>query len=268
MPHSFVKPFSIALLSAFCLVAQVSAPSPGFVRYDRLPIGRVLGGAGNLVTVATTLGTAEAASFSSSGSLLAANGRIQLLEPDGSVAAQVPYRGATPFLNIGRGLATAIAWLPGSRVILHWDGHDFIAVSAALGPGEGLISSVSLAAPDTARFLVSNPDDTVCATLVSLASGNVISSNILPGVSGPAFQFGSHLLWANREGLQIEHPESGRQTLPLRLTRFTAEQMSEGWVHVFEPGNPAHYALCLTKGEPTLSQIPPASEQMAPLRAQ
>ena len=255
MPHLSFKLLSCTLLFACSLAAQISSPSPGFVRYDHLPIQRVLGVGGSLVPAPAAFGNAETASFSSSGALLATQTEIQLIRPDSSVAARIPFQGATPLLNIDRGFSSAVAWLADARILLHWDGRNLVPLSLAQDIPDGLVTSVSIAAPAIARFLITNSDNTVSAALVSLANGNLLSSDVLPQVEGPAYQFGPHLIWANREGLQIE--ENGRtRTLPFSLHHFAAEQMSDGWIHLFAAGNPTHFALCLTGPEPALWQIP------------
>lgn len=232
--------------------AQISAPSPGFVRYKEVPIQKLLGIPGNLVIAGSVFGPAEATAFSDTDGLIASNGTIKLVEKTGKVLGTFPYGGAAPLLQIEGGRERAMAWLPSRQTVVWWDRNDFLS-TAVNDPGA--VSSVLLLSPTAARLLITNPDHTVSAVTVALPDGNIVSSTLLPGIRGPAFQFGDRLIWADEDGLQVERSNGTRHVLPLPGAVFTAEQMSASWVHLFFRDNGSHWALHFGD-EPSLSMLP------------
>lgn len=244
---------AVALLGG-CLLAQISAPTPGFVRLPGLPIQVLFGVPGSFITAAGPFGTAQAASFSDTRGLLAQDGRIRLVTRGGSAIASFPYTGPPPLLDLAPD--SALAWLPASHTLLWWDGRVFTPLPISPGDLTGQISDVSVVSPDNARFLLTHPDRTVSSLLVSLANGAVLSSDVLPGVQGPAFQFGAHLLWADGKTLHIESSGAAPQTLPAPPGPFTAERMSAQWIHLFFPAAGIDCALHLDNAAPTLSRLP------------
>jgi hypothetical protein len=256
MKLSLASIFLPALLAP-CLSAQISAPSPGFVRYDGLPIESLYGVAGNLVPAPASFGPADAISFSNTGGLLAVSGRIKLVRVDGSTVDEYSYQGETPLLSTDRDLIGSLAWLPAAHALLWWNGKAFARSAVDTSAFEGRISSVALTAPQVARFLETHSDGSVSAAKVSLATGNIISSDILPGVVGTAFQFGAYLIWADERGLELTTADGTQKTLQCPGGGFSAERMSSQWVHLFFPSNKTHWALHLPEAEPTLSRLPP-----------
>ncbi len=238
------------------LTAQVHSPSAGVIRYGSLPVQGLYGIPGNFVPVKASFGIADAISFSDAGGLIAANGRIELVRADGFPVATYEYGGVAPLLNIDRDLTSAVAWLPDTKSLLWWDGKRFATVKLSKSAFDEKVTSVALTSSTTARLLVTHPDATVSAVVVSLATGNVISSDLLPGVSGPAFQFGSFLLWADEHGLQLQNKKGVQQTLSAPGTSFTAERMSSHWVHLYFSSDRTDWALHLSEKEPSLWRLP------------
>ncbi|MBV8864922.1 MAG: hypothetical protein JO210_05920 [Acidobacteriaceae bacterium] len=238
------------------LTAQVNSPTAGMVRYGALPIEGLYGIPGNFVPTPTTLGAASAISFSDAGGLLAAGGRIELVRTDGSPVGAYESAATSPLLNIDCDLTSAIAWLTETRSLLWWNGTRFATLSIDESSIAGTITSVAHTSSKTARLLITNPDSTVSAVLVSLASGNVISSDLIPGAKGPAYQFGSSLLWADEHGLQLQSDKSVQHTLAAPATSFTAERMSSRWIHLYFPSQNSHWALHLSETEPSLWRLP------------
>ena len=255
MKHSIAGTLLFTALTA-SLNAQVHPPSAGVVRYGSLPIQGLYGIPGNFVPAQASLGSADAISFSDAGALVAANGRIELLRVDGSLVAAHQYGAVAPLLNIDRDLTSAIALLPADRSLLWWTGKGFATVEIDESAAVTSIGSVALTSSTTARLLVTRADTTVSAVVVSLASGNTISSTLLPGVSGPAFQFGSFLLWADEHGLQLQSKNGIQHTLSAPGASFTAERMSSQWIHLYFSSDRTDWALHLSETEPSLWRLP------------
>jgi hypothetical protein len=256
--------FFCFILLAARLDAQLAAPHIGLVRYPGLPIQDLLGVPANFIPGPSAFNTADAASFSDTAGLLAANGQLRLVNRNGVVLAHRPYPGSTPLLNIDHELDTAIAWLPAAHTLLHFNGRDFTTVAVLPGAFDGLVTSVSASSPDFARLLVSHPDHTSSIVNISLATGNVLSISLLPGVRGPAFEFGSFTLSAGDETLEIDAPAAAHYSLALPGKTFTAERMSSRWVHLFVPSSGLHCALRLSPGEPALYRLPVPVRSGAP----
>ncbi len=255
MKLSFATVLVCALLTT-CLRAQLGAPSPGFVRYAGLPIRCLYGVAGNFVPGPAAFGNGDAAAFSDTAALIVANNTIRLLTPNGTEIAQSAYTGATPLPGSGPGLTGALAWLPDTHVLLWFDGRKFHAIPFDDGALEARIESVSLLSSKVARLLTMHSGGEVSAITVSLPGGEVISSDLLPGILGPAYQFGSSVIWRDSEGLQIEKPDGSRHAFALPPGSFTAEQMSSSWVHIYLPSEGSHWALHLNDTAPSLSRVP------------
>ncbi len=242
--------------SASALLAQLAPPKPGFVRYDGLPVQGLYGLPGNFVPVQAVWGNTEEISFSNDVGLLVTSGDIKLVRVDGSLLGSYAYSGPVPILNIGSTPETAVVWLPGTHSLLRWTQKGFSMTVAENLDSDGIVTAVELSASNVARFLISHPDRSVSNVSLSLPTGNVISSDVLPGVSGPAFRFAGQLIWAGDHGLELESSDGGHHTLPSPTGVFTAEQMSSRWVHLFFPADRTNWALHLSDTEPTLSRLP------------
>lgn len=256
MKLPFLTIAGLTLAAASSLPAQVSSPSPGFVRYQALPIQTLFGVPGTFVPAPAPFGSADAASFSDEGGLLASNGTLKLIRSNATVVAALPYRGASPVLNSGPSLSTAIAFLPGEHSLVYWNGSNLVDIPLAAGSLDGVVTSVSRASSATATLLTTHPDRTASTVTVSLSSGAVLSASLLPGVEAPAFQFGPYLIWSSRDALEIEQANSFRRTLPIQLAGFTAEQMASHWIHLFSPADGTHWALHLDSNDCNLSRLP------------
>jgi hypothetical protein len=140
--------------------------------------------------------------------------------------------------------------------LLWWNGKTFATVAVESSVFDGRVDCISLVNSNVARLLITHPGGGVSDVDIALPTGNVISSDVLPGVQGSVFQFGSRLFWRDERGLEIEKPGSAQHTLPAPRGLFTAEQMSSQWVHLYFPSNGTHWALHLNAGEPSLSRLP------------
>ena len=264
-----MKPYFASLILSVCLVAglgaQVSTPAAGFVRYPGLPVQAIYGIAGNLILGPAVSGAANALSFGKSGGLLASGGHITLIRPDGSTVADYPSTETRPLLNIGDTPNSAVAWLPSTQTLLWIDqsGKGQLPTRFSISTLEdnalpANVSSVSRLSPDTVRFLVTQADGTVAALAVSIPSGDVKSSDVLPGLRGPAYEFSGRFLWLDERGLEIGTAAGITKTLSAPTAGpFTAERMSSAWIHLyFADGGGTHWAINLGAPDPSLFLLP------------
>jgi hypothetical protein len=242
---------------AAMLPAQVSAPRVGFARFAGGSVHAVSGLPANLVVGDLPIARADSLSFSDSGGLLAHNGQIDLVDANAQPVASFTSGEAAPLLNIDGALTTAIAWLPSSHSILHWDGKGFVSTEVNLA---GEIIGLQFIEPDKARLLVRQADASVSAVIVSLKSGQVIDSQTVPGIEGNAFAQHSFFIAANSKTLVVESANGQRRVLPLAAPDITIERMSSDWLHIFSVSSGEHWALHLTQTDLQLSRMPPARE--------
>jgi hypothetical protein len=252
-----MKPQLGLFVLAAMLPAQVSAPRVGFARFAGGSVHAVSGLPANLVVGDLPIARADSLSFSDSGGLLAHNGQIDLVDANAQPVASFTSGEAAPLLNIDGALTTAIAWLPSSHSILHWDGKGFVSTEVNLA---GEIIGLQFIEPDKARLLVRQADASVSAVIVSLKSGQVIDSQTVPGIEGNAFAQHSFFIAANSKTLVVESANGQRRVLPLAAPDITIERMSSDWLHIFSVSSGEHWALHLTQTDLQLSRMPPARE--------
>jgi hypothetical protein len=252
-----MKPQLGLFVLAAMLPAQVSAPRVGFARFAGGSVHAVSGLPANLVVGDLPIARADSLSFSDSGGLLAHNGQIDLVDANAQPVASFTSGEAAPLLNIDGALTTAIAWLPSSHSILHWDGKGFVSTEVNLA---GEIIGLQFIEPDKARLLVRQADASISVVTVSLKTGQVIDSQTVPGIEGNAFAQHSFFIAANSKTLVVESANGQRRVLPLAAPDITIERMSSDWLHIFSVSSGEHWALHLTQTDLQLSRMPPARE--------
>lgn len=244
-------------LLAVVLPAQVSAPRVGFARFAGGGVHAVSGLPANFVVADLPIARADSLSFSDSGGLLSHSGQIDLVDANAQPVASFTSGEVAPLLNVDGALTTAIAWLPSSHSILHWDGKAFALTQTTL---DGEVTALQRIDPEKARLLVRQADASVSAVIVSLTSGQVVDSQTLPGMEGRAFAQHSFLVASNSKTLVIEFADGQRRVLPLAAPDLTIERMSSDWLHIFSATSGEHWALHLTQTDLQLSRMPPARE--------
>jgi hypothetical protein len=252
-----MKPQLGLFLLAAMLPAQVSAPRVGFARFAGGSVHAVSGLPANLMVADLPIARADSLSFSDSGGLLSHNGQIDLVDANAQPVASFASGEAAPVLNIDGALTTAIAWLPSSHSILHWDGKSFVLTETTLG---GEIMALQLSEPEKARLLIFEANASVSAVTVSLKTGLVVDSQSIPGIEGHAVAQHSFIVATNAKTLVVESASGQRRVLPLAAGDLTIERMSSDWLHIFSASSGEHWALHLTQTDLHLSRMPPARE--------
>jgi hypothetical protein len=258
----------VSALVAPLLLAQVSVPQVGVARFRDGALHAVRGLPSNFVVTSAPLASASQASFSDAGGLIARDGVIWLLAADATPIASYTAAESSPILNMDGPASSAIAWLPSSHSLLQWNGHVFALTEIDAAALAGEVTSLRLLNPTTARLLVTHSDSTVSAVLVSLKTGNVVDSQIVPGLTGPAFLQGGFLLGFSPNGLCVEALDGSHRLLSLTQNRLPAgdlsiERMSSDWLHVSSSSTDLHWALHLSSTELHLSLLPPPPAGLA-----
>jgi hypothetical protein len=209
----------------------------------------------NMIVADLPIDSAQAASFSDSGGLIAQDGVIRLLTPGFSVLAEFPTA-EKPVLSIDGELTSALAWLPVAHTLLHWNGAKFDSFEIAESDLEGAVTNIQSGGPRQARLLVRHSDNTVSGVTVSLRTGNLVSSEVLPGVRGYAFGQGFFVVYAIDKELIVDNLTGYRRTVALDAPDLVIERMSSTWLHLYSPSLQQSWALHLTQSDLQLSLLP------------
>lgn len=242
-------------LAALPLSAQVNSPKIGTARYADGSFHNVQGLPANMIVADLPLDSAQCASFSDSGGLVAQNGIIRLLSPSFSVLAEFSA-GERPLLSIDGDLTSALAWLPMAHTLLHWNGTKFETFEVAESDLDGTVTDLQSAGSKQARLLVRHPDNTVSGVTISMRTGNLVSSEPLIGVRGYAFGQGIFVIYAMDKELIVDNLSGYRRTVAFDASDFVAERMSNTWLHLYSPSLRQSWALHLTQADLQLSLLP------------
>ncbi len=221
---------ALSLFVAAQAWGQIKAPVIGVARLADGSVRTVYGLPDDLIFDSKSLGSFDAASFSDKAGLVSENGRIDLVRTDLSVIAGYSTGETKPLLNVDGDATSAIAWLPSSRSLLHWNGNSFVLTSVT-GLDETLsIDSVRVKSANTAELLVSDARGVVLSASVSLQSGNLLSLAVIPGAHGRAFWQQSIVLLADESGLHVLSPSGMVETTPIGGGPMTFEHISSNWL--------------------------------------
>ena len=254
-------------LFACFVAAQVSAPNVGSARFAGGRVFAVHGIPANLLVAQAPWIAADAVSFSDAGGLLSRNGTLTLVGPDGTSFAAYASGEPAPVLNIDGLLSSAIAWLPSKHALLNWSGAAFLLREVNDSGFAGKVTCIQLTSPQVARLLVTHSDTSVSAITISVDTGEIISSDVVPAAHGFTFAQGPLLLSEDPHGLAVESTSGVRRSVtlsqdPLPDGDLTLERMSTDWLHIASASTGGHWALYLTGESLRLSllPVPPANE--------
>jgi hypothetical protein len=251
----FAPGIFVLILVCVPLPGQISSPKIGTARYPDGSFHNVEGLHANMIVADLPLDAARAASFSDSGGLVAQNGTVRLLSSAFSLLGEYPTA-EKPLLSIDGDLTSALAWLPVSHTLLHWDGAKFEALEVADSDVEGIVTDLQSAGSKQARLIVLHPDNTVSGVTVSLRTGNLVSSEALPGVRGYTFGQGFFVIYATEKELVVDNLRGYRRSLPFDAPDFVMERMSTNWLHIYSPTLQQNWALHVTQSDLQLSMLP------------
>ncbi len=258
MKHPILFAFLLSPCVAGLLQAQINAPRVGFARYSDNSVRAVFGIPSDFIVGGQVLGFADAISFSNSGGLVAKNGHVRLVGPDFSVIAEYDAGEAAPLLNMDGGLNSAIAWLPLQHALLHWNGKSFVVTGVSEGALLTRVTSVRVQGQGLAKLLVVEPGGGVSEATISLATGDLVSLDLLPAVQGFAFQQHSFVIFHDGGGLEIASRTGALRTIALPANDLVLERMSPDWLHLSSASTKQDWILHLDSSTLELSELPSA----------
>lgn len=194
MKLSPILPICLGLLVSVAANCQLAIPSVGYVRYANDGVRGIYGLEGNYIVSRSVLAQADAASFSTAGGLIFNSGSLALVDPELVAVSTTAIEDSDPIVRLDGSLNTAIAWLPKSHALMHWNGESFVRTAVSGIGEEGIVTSVRKLDARTASLLVSKPDSTVVRYRLSLQTGEIKSLTAVPNALGYAFEIGDRIL--------------------------------------------------------------------------
>ena len=274
MKYSFATFVFVLLLSCFATLQvlcgqvaarnQLSAPRVGVVRYADGRVYLLYGLPGSYVIGPRVLDDADSVSFSERGGLVARKRSLVLLRSDFSLVGEFETGESNPLLGMDGDLTTAIAWLPSTKRLVHWDGQAFAAVSAPDLSQEGDISFVSKRDSKTATLLLHSSNGFASEASVSLETGQVTSVTAIGGAHGRLFRHGSFVLFPENHDLVITTPANGNtKKFPLAADDLRVERVSSDCLHLRSLKTQQDWLLHFRGGDCDLAELPPPSAEGA-----
>lgn len=247
-----VAPFALLCLAASGF-GQINAPRVGLVRYADLTVRPVYGLPASFVLGQPVATGVTAACFSDNGGILVSGGQIRVISPAGSTLAE-EIGSSDAVVGIENSLASAVAFLPASNTLLHFDGKEFHRTEIS-GPLPGSVLSLRAGA-ETASLLVEN-DRAVSEITIALSSGNILSENFLPGVQAPAAYVGTLVAYRDERGLELVAPNGAPRAFPFACSgSISFENMASNWLHLACPVSGQQWALQVPPKRLHLSELP------------
>jgi hypothetical protein len=274
MKYSFATFVFVLLLSCFAMLQvlygqvaaanQLSAPRVGVVRYADGGVYLLYGLPGSYVIGPRVLDGADSASFSERGGLVARKGSLALLRSDFSLVGTFETGESNPLLGMDDDLTKAIAWLPSTKRLVHWDGQAFAAVSVPDLSREGNIGFVSKRDNRTALLLLHSSDGFASEASVSLETGQVTSVTVIAGAHGHSFRHGPFVLFPENHDLVITTPANGNtKRFPLAADDLSVERVSSDCLHLSSSATRRDWLLHFHNGDFDLAELPPPSVEVA-----
>src|SRR3954454_8118921 len=157
MKLSLTLPICLGFFVSLAANCQVATPSVGYVRYANDGVRGIYGLEGNYIVGRSVLAAAETASFSDAGGLIYNSGSLVLADPKLIALSTTEIEGSEPIVRLDGGVDTAIAWVPSSHVLVHWNGKSFVRTAVSGIAGEDAVTSVRKLDPSTASLFVLKP---------------------------------------------------------------------------------------------------------------
>lgn len=252
-----------ASIAANC---QLATPSVGYVRYASGDVRSIYGLQGNYIVGDSPLSSAEAVSFSEAGGLILRSGTLVLVDSKLATVATAEVHESSALLRIDDAPETAVAWLPGARALVHWNGKSLAAASLSSIGERDTVTSVRKLDANTASLLVSKPDGTLARHRISLRTGELKSSLAVPAACNSTWEDGSRIFCFSDRKLSVLSPVGDiLQAFPLPVDGSIAiEQASARCLHLSGRTAGEDWLLHLDDKDLQLYQLPGPKSNPAP----
>jgi hypothetical protein len=259
MKLSPLLPICLCLITPWAGNCQVTTPSVGYVRYPSDGVRGVYGLEGNYVVGAEVLLRPTAASFSDEGGLILEGGSLSLVDSKLATLSSAEISDPDGLIRLDGTLETAIAWLPSSHALVHWNGKSFSRTPVPELWGQDPVTSIRKLDASTASLLVSKPDGgNVVRYRLSLRTGELKSVAVIPGASGIAVEDGSRIYCFRERKLSVlSQTGETLQILPLLIDGdLVIERASSRCFHLSARAPGQDWLLHVDGSELRLYQLP------------
>jgi hypothetical protein len=249
-----VNRFAVLFCCAVLARAEVNTPRLGWVHYPDGHIRSVMGLPGAFVLGEPLLDGITSASFSKEGGILAGASGLTLTTADGSVEGAYETSDSKPVLNIGDEPLSAIAWMPSTHQIVYQSDHgSFTAVSV----DDALAGDItSIERRGAQAVLLSETGKMMSELVVSLATGQVISAQIIPGLEAPSYRCGNFVVTGAEHDIRVTNASGISTAFAISGKGLRAESIGDGWAHLWSGSSGRHWAVHVRNGEPVLFELP------------
>ncbi len=258
MKHpKFAAATALLLFTAAFSAAQVKSPPIGIARLADASVRTLYGLSDNVIVDTRSAGSFDAASFSDQAGLVASHGRIQLVKTNFALLGEYDSAEPRPLLNVDGGASSAIAWLPGSESLLHWNGESFVLTAVHGLDRSARVTSVRVQGKNIAQLLLAGSSESVSEASVSMESGNLVSLKTVPGVHGAAFFWqGAAILFRDSNGLEAMARDGAIRTIAAIVADVAFDHISSNWVLVTSPSDGRTWALHVEDENIHLCEVP------------
>lgn len=246
-----------SLCFAGLMQAAMETPKVGTVRYSSGDVRAVYGLQSNFIIGHESIARASAASFSDKFGLIASQGAIQLLDGAGAVIDEFESGEPHPILSVGNTSTSAVAWLPSSQQIIHWNRKRF-ALTELSSQLPGTVLSIESIDANSITMLTTSASGELYEALVSLETGAVTHVNPVGKSQGLAFAANGFLLFRGEAGWILRTPEGASKPVAVSSPDLAVEKMSSDTLHLISAGTIDGWVLRLTRAGGELAQLPAA----------
>ena len=278
--HRNMRMNCIAVLLAACAPPCVmagaapsglpSAPQVGVVRCADRSLRLVYGLPLNLIYGPALASGADRAAFANDGGLVADARGLTLLSINGSSLGWLPANamgavpGVGPSPRSGAGTASsfsgrAAAWLPETSSIAVWNGSRFNVVH--VDSVSGAVESITPLSAATAALYITQPGGGVVRDVVSLETGQILSSTVANPAATTMYERNGFTLSIGSHGLTISNASNQVQVLPLPAKNLVIDSVADNAIVLRSERGISSWLLqlnnpSLARGALVLSELP------------
>lgn len=257
-----MKALLVALLAGPALAqTALSPPQVGFMQDGSGLLRPVDGIAGNFLVGDALAANVLSAAFSGSSGLVKTGSAVLAIDQDGRTTASLDAPDGPALFAFSPSGEPALAYVPAANLLIAWNHGAFEAMPIDLAALGGIV--LSIAAPDTGHVgVVVQQDDGLWDISVVLATGEVDSRTVLPGIAAPVLLLATgELVYRDADGIVIRKAGDAERHIKAQLPEnFALQQLGDGWIQIRDLAGGLQFALRITDGREQLYQLPEAAQ--------
>lgn len=245
--------FSLTLFLAMLTASAqpgLAPPRLGFIAAADHSLRPVLGLSGNLLLGSPAAEGVSSAGWSGSFGLIKTSSSLMAFDPSHTLASIDAVPGPALFAFSASG-SPAFALLPQSGVLYAWTGETFQTApfQADLLDGKPLA--------------IASPQAGVVSLIVQREDGLWLiqpdRQSALPGIQPPVLlQNDGTVLYVDKTAIVIRNAAGNERRIETGISISEMHWMGSGWLHVLEATTTRQFAIRITPGSETITQLPEA----------